>query len=160
MALALLVLLVPIFALLTAYRWVGGESPTVVDTASAYDTARAARLFPVAEPTGLPAGWEAASSAFQRGDAGAVLRVGFRTPQGGTAQLIESNVPPENLIAGELGEQARVDETVTVRGLQWQRYAADRGRRALVLRQSDRTIIVVGEASIEELATLAGAVSS
>jgi hypothetical protein len=157
MALALLVLLVPIFVLLAAYRWAGGESPTVVDTSSAYDTARAARLFPVSEPSGLPAGWQAAGSAFQRGDAGAVLRVGFRTPKGGTAQLIESDVPADNLVTGELGGGARMDGTTAIHGREWQVYTTGGARRALVLRQPDRTVIVVGEASPQELSALADA---
>src|SRR5262245_53115763 len=110
MALSLLVLLVPIFVLLTAYRCLGGESPTVANPSSAYDTARAAKLFPVSEPTGLPKGWQSVSSAFQRGDAGAVLRVGFRSPGGGTAQLIESNVNAEALVHGELGQDVQVED--------------------------------------------------
>lgn len=159
MALSLLVLLIPIFVLLAAYRFLGGESATVVDTSSAYDTARAAKQFPVSEPTGLASGWQPVRSAFQRGDAGAVLRVGFRTPSGGTAQLIESNVAGDALVHGELGEQARVEDTVSLIGRDWQRYNTDRGERALVLRQPDRTVIVVGQAPIEELAALAASVS-
>src|SRR3981189_2187632 len=89
MALSLLVLLVPIIVLLGVYRFLGGESPTVVDPSAAYADARAAHAFPVAEPS-LPPGWHPVSSAFRRGDAGAVLRVGFRGPDSGTAQLVES----------------------------------------------------------------------
>jgi hypothetical protein len=159
MALSLLVLLVPIFVLLAAYRFLGGESPTVVDASSAYDTAKAAKLFPVTEPTGLPAGWQSVSSAFQRGDAGGVLRVGFRSPSGGIAQLLESNVDAEALVRGELGQAARVEDTLSLDGLDWQRYVTEEGERALVLRQSNRTVIVVGQAPVEELAVLAAAVT-
>jgi Protein of unknown function (DUF4245) len=159
MALSLLALLIPIFVLLAAYRFLGGESPPVMDTTSAYDTARAAGLFPVTAPSGLPTGWKPARSAFQRGDAGAVLRAGFRTPSGGTAQLIESNVHPDALVNGELGEEARIEDTVSLVGRDWQRYVTASGERALVLRQPDRTVIVVGQAPIEELAALAVAVS-
>ncbi len=159
MALSLLVLLLPIFVLLTVYRCLGGESPTVVDTSSAYDNARAAGLFPVTAPSSLPEGWHPVRSAFQRGDAGAVLRAGFRTPSGGTAQLIESNVNADALVRGELGEDVRIEDTVSLVGRDWQRYVTADGERALVLRQPDRTVIVVGQAPIEELAVLATAVS-
>jgi Protein of unknown function (DUF4245) len=159
MALSLLVLLVPIFVLLAAYRFLGGESPTVVDQSSAYDTARAAGLFPVTMPSTLPTGWQPVRSAFSRGDAGAVLRAGFRTPDGGTAQLIESNVNADALVRGELGEDARIEDMVSLVGRDWQRYVTSSGERALVLRQPDRTVIVVGQASLEELATLAAAAS-
>ncbi len=159
MALSLLVLLVPIFLLVAAYRYLGGESPPVVDTTSAYHTARASGLFTVTVPQALPAGWHPVRTAFDRGDAGAVLRAGFQTPSGGTAQLIESNVNADALVSGELGDDARVDDMVSLVGRDWQRYLTGNGELALVLRQPDRTVIVVGQAPIEELAVLATAAS-
>jgi hypothetical protein len=86
-----------------------------------------------------------------------VLRAGFRTPSGGTVQLVESNVNAEALVRGELGEDARIEDMVSLVGRDWQRYVTSSGERALVLRQPDRTVIVVGQASLEELATLAAA---
>jgi hypothetical protein len=156
MALSLLVLLVPIVVLLGVYRFLGGESPTVVDPSSAYADARAAHAFPVAEPS-VPAGWKPVSSVFRRGDAGAVLRVGFSSPTGGTAQLVESNVPAGALLAAELGAGARDQGVVTLDGQAWRRYTASKGDRALVLGQPDRTIIVMGGASDAELSRLAAA---
>jgi Protein of unknown function (DUF4245) len=157
MALSLLVLLVPIFVLVGVYRFLGGESPTVVDPSSAYDDARAAHVFPVAEPS-LPPGWQPVSSTFGRGDAGAVLRVGFRSPHGGTAQLVESNVTAGALVSSELGPGAQDDRDATVAGQQWQRYTAAKGDHAYVLSQPDRTVIVMGRAADAELTQLAGAV--
>src|SRR3954467_15439417 len=78
MALSLLVLLVPIFILIGVYRFLGGESPTVVDPSSAYQEAQVAHAFPVAEPA-MPGGWTIISADFRRGDAGGVLRIGFRS---------------------------------------------------------------------------------
>src|SRR6266511_979048 len=129
------------------------------DVCSSDLNARAAGLFPVTAPSSLPEGWHPVRSAFQRGDAGAVLRAGFRTPSGGTAQLIESNVNADALVRGELGEDVRIEDTVSLVGRDWQRYVTADGERALVLRQPDRTVIVVGQAPIEELAVLATAVS-
>jgi hypothetical protein len=154
MALSLLVLLVPIFVLVGVYRFLGGESPTVVDPSSAFADARAAHVFPVAEPA-MPQGWKPVSSAFRRGDAGAVLRVGYRSPSGGTAQLVESNVPAGVLASAELGAGAHDEGNAVLDGRQWHRYTASQGDRAFVLGQPDRTMIVVGRATDAELAQLA-----
>jgi hypothetical protein len=158
MAMSMLVLLVPIIVLLGVYRFLGGESPTVVDPSPAYADARAARAFPVAEPS-APAGWKPVSSVFRRGDAGAVLRIGFSSPTGGTAQLVESNVPTGALVAAELGAGARDQGTASLDGQEWRRYTASRGDRALVLGQPDRTIIVMGGASEAELKQLAASLN-
>jgi hypothetical protein len=154
MALSLLVLLVPIFVLLGVYRFLGGESPTVVDPSSSYADARAAAAFPVVEPA-LPAGWQPVSSSFRRGDAGAMLRVGFRSPSGGTAQLVESNVMAGALVSAELGPGARDQGSTNLDGEEWHRYIAAAGDHAFVLSQSDRTLIVVGRATDTELSQLA-----
>jgi hypothetical protein len=154
MALSLLVLLVPIVVLLGVYRFLGGESPTVVDPSSTYADARAARAFPVTEPS-LPAGWRPVSSVFRRGDAGSALRVGYRSPSGGTAQLVESNVPSGALVTAELGAGARDDGSTQLNGQEWHRYTAAGGDHAYVLSQPDRTVIVSGRAPEAELAQLA-----
>jgi hypothetical protein len=156
MVLSLLVLLVPIIVLLGVYRFLGGESPTVADPSSAYADARAARAFPVTEPS-VPAGWRPVSSAFRRGDAGSVLRVGFQSPSGGTAQLVESNVSAGALVTAELGAGARDEGTAMLDGREWHRYTASAGDHAFVLSQQDRTVIVMGRASDAELGQLASA---
>jgi hypothetical protein len=157
MALSMLVLLVPIFVLLGVYRFLGGEAATSVDPSTAYDDARAAHAFPVAEPSGLT-GWKPVSSAFRRGDAGAVLRVGFRSPDGATAQLVESDVNAGALVSAELGSGAHDEGKATVDGRDWHRYTASGGDQAFVLSQPDRTMIVVGKADEAELTQLATSV--
>ncbi|NJC69510.1 DUF4245 domain-containing protein [Planosporangium thailandense] len=157
MALSLLVLLVPIIVLLGVYRFLGGESPTVVDPSSAYDDARAAHAFPVTEPS-VPPGWKPVSAVFRRSDPGAVLRVGYRSPTGGTAQLLESNVPTGVLVASELGTGARDEGAVSLDGQEWHRYTSSSGELAYVHSQPDRTVLVVGRTSDTELAQLATAV--
>jgi hypothetical protein len=152
MVLSLLVLLVPIVVMLGVYRFLGGESATVVDPSSAYADARASRTFPVTEPA-VPTGWRPVSSAFRRGDAGSVLRVGFLSPGGGTAQLVESNVSAGALVTAELGAGARDEGNARLEG--WHRYTASGGDRAYVLSQPDRTVIVMGRATDAELEQLA-----
>jgi Protein of unknown function (DUF4245) len=153
-ALSLLVLLVPIFIMVGVYRFLGGESATVVDPSTAYADARAAGAFPVAEPA-VPAGWQPVSSTFRRGDAGAVLRVGFRSPGGGAAQLVESNVMAGALVSAELGAGARDDGMTNLDGQAWHRYTAAAGDHAFVLSQPNRTMIVMGRATDTELSQLA-----
>jgi hypothetical protein len=164
--LMLVVLVVPVLVLVGVYRVIrgGGQAPVAgvgvgvpaVDTTSGYRLARAANLFPVSEPSRLPPGWQSVSSAFQEGNAGAVLRIGFRGPGGGSVHIVESNVVATALVSGELGDDARIEDTVSLLGRDWQQYAAD-DRRALVLRQPERTTIVSGRVSVDELASLAAA---
>jgi hypothetical protein len=125
-----------------------------VDPSAAYADARAAHAFPVAEPS-LPPGWHPVSSAFRRGDAGAVLRVGFRGPDSGTAQLVESDVTAGALVTAELGAGAHDEGDTTLGGQLWKRYTATGGEHAYVLSQPDRTVIVQGRASDPALAALA-----
>lgn len=142
-ALSLLVLLVPIFILISVYRFLGGESATVVDPSSAYGDARVAHAFPVAEPA-MPSGWTTISADFKRGDAGGVLRIGFRSPGGGTAQLVESNVAPGAQVSAELGPGTHEQGDATTVGPDWHRYVATSGNHAYVQAQPDRTVIVMG----------------
>ncbi|WP_091248584.1 DUF4245 domain-containing protein [Micromonospora matsumotoense] len=158
MALSLLVLLVPIALLLAFYRgFLGGEQPTTVDAAPAYEQARAANVFPVAEPTGLGSGWRTVSASFRTVDDGANLRVGYLTPEGRGAQLVQSNVPPERLLPAELTAEGQPQGPADLGGANWQRYTGRGNEQALVLLTPNRTVIVVGDARDNELRELAGA---
>ncbi|WKU04185.1 DUF4245 domain-containing protein [Micromonospora sp. HUAS LYJ1] len=158
MALSLLVLLVPIALLLAFYRgFLGGEQPTTVDAAPAYEQARAANVFPVAEPTGLGDGWRTVSASFRTVDGGATLRVGYLTPEGRGAQLVQSTVPPERLIPAELTAEGQPQGPADLGGANWQRYTGRGNEQALVLLEPNRTVIVVGDARDNELRELAGA---
>ncbi|WP_432903313.1 DUF4245 domain-containing protein [Micromonospora matsumotoense] len=158
MALSLLVLLVPIALLLAFYRgFLGGEQPTTVDAAPAYEQARAANVFPVAEPTGLGSGWRTVSASFRTVDDGANLRVGYLTPEGRGAQLVQSNVPPERLLPAELTAEGQPQGPADLGGANWQRYTGRGNEQALVLLAPNRTVIVVGDARDNELRELAGA---
>ncbi|MEU1889409.1 DUF4245 domain-containing protein [Micromonospora sp. WMMD987] len=158
MALSLLVLLVPIALLLAFYRgFLGGEQPTVVDAGPAYEQARAANVFPVTEPSGLGSGWRTVSASFRTVDDGANLRVGYLTPEGRGAQLVQSNVPPERLLPAELTAAGQPQGPADLGGASWQRYTGRGNEQALVLLAPNRTVIVVGDARDNELRELAGA---
>ncbi len=159
MALSLAVLLVPIALLLLFYRLVlGGDEPIGMDPEPTLQQARSAAVFPVSAPQGLGDDWHVQSATFKRDDDGATLRLGYVDPDKKPIQLIESSVAPTTIVPAELGDKPREpvgtfrDEART-----WQRYEGRPGENALVLRESGRTVIVLGPASSQHLETLAGA---
>lgn len=156
MALSLLILLVPIALLLAFYRgFLGGDSPVTVDPAPALQQARSANAFPVAEPTGLGDDWRTVNARFRTEADGSTLRIGYVTPEGRGAQLVESNVPAEKLLPAELTEGQPQGAADLPGGLSWQRYTARGNEHALVLLEPNRTVIVVGDAGETELRKLA-----
>jgi hypothetical protein len=160
MAISLGVLLVPLFLVVMIYRLVlDGDQPTQVDPSSTLAEARAAAAFPVAEPAGLGGGWKTVSATFQRRADGSVLRLGYLSPAGDGVQVVQSNVPVEQLLPAELTGKARADGSTEVSAKSWQRYRARPGEQALVLMEPARTTIVIGSASESDLRTLAQAVS-
>jgi hypothetical protein len=131
----------------------------VQDTTATFADARASKAFPVAEPTGLGAGWRAISTVFRSDGSGAILRVGYVAPSGDTAQLVESNQPTDALLPTELGDHQTNQGTADVGGRPWQVLAVRNGQHALVDLAPDRTIIVVGGASLAELRELAASLA-
>jgi hypothetical protein len=159
MVLSLIVLLVPVLLVVLIYRVVqGGDQPVEVDTAPAIAQARSVNAFPVAEPSGLSDDWRAISATFQKAEGGQILRIGYVTPDGAGLQLIQSDVPTEELLPVELTKSGRAEGTIKIDGQSWQRYRARPGERALVLLERDRTVVIVGGAHEEEQRELAAAV--
>ncbi|SCL27647.1 Protein of unknown function [Micromonospora nigra] len=157
MAISLLVLLIPIALLLAFYRgFLGGDQPTTVDPAPAVDQARSAGAFPVSVPSGLGEDWRTVRAAYRTADGGAILRIGYVTPEGRGAQLVQSDVPPEQLLPAELTDAAQPQGQTDLGPRTWQRYTARGNEQALVLLEPDRTVIVVGDARDNELRELAG----
>ncbi|MDM4722494.1 DUF4245 domain-containing protein [Micromonospora sp. WMMA1363] len=157
MAISLLVLLVPIALLLAFYRgFLGGDQPAVVDPAPALDSARAANAFPVTQPEGLGDGWRVVNAGFRTTEGGATLRLGYLTPEGRGAQVVQSDVPAERLLPAELTDEGQPQGQTDLGGRTWQLYTARGNEQALVLLEPDRTVIVVGDARDNELRTLAG----
>ncbi|MEU5783689.1 DUF4245 domain-containing protein [Micromonospora lupini] len=158
MAISLLVLLIPIALLLAFYRgFLGGDQATTVDPAPAIEQARSANTFPVSEPQGLGSGWRTVSARYQTVEGGANLRIGYLTPEGRGVQLLQSNVPVEQLLPAELTDQSQPQGPTELAGRTWQRYTARGNQQALVLLEPTRTVLVVGDARDNELRDLAGA---
>jgi Protein of unknown function (DUF4245) len=159
MALSLIVLLIPLALIVGIFRLRGGEDVVVVDPSAAIGQARASELFPVAAPEGLGSEWRPISANFSAENGTGVLRVGYLTPDDGTVQLLETNEDPQALLPREFGPDGEPTGTVDVDGTVWRSYRVRGGEQALVLTTSDRTIVVQGRASAQELRDLAAAVS-
>ncbi|MEU4679470.1 DUF4245 domain-containing protein [Micromonospora sp. NPDC023737] len=158
MAISLLVLLIPIALLLAFYRgFLGGDQPTPVDPSPAIEQAQGARAFPVSQPAGLGEDWRPINARYQTAESGSTLRIGYVTPDGKGAQLLQSNVPAEQFIPTELTDRAQPQGQIELNGRNWQRYTARENEQALVLLEPDRTVIVVGDARENELRELGGA---
>ncbi|MEQ4301193.1 DUF4245 domain-containing protein [Plantactinospora sp. B6F1] len=149
---SLLVLLVPIALVIGFARvFLGAEQPVVIDPTPVLQEARAANAFPVSEPTDLTDGWRTVTAQFRREAAGATLRLGYLSPDGGGVQLVQSSLPAEGLLPAELTRDGQPQGTVEVGGRLWQRYTARPGESALVLLEPDRTVLLVGRASEDQL---------
>lgn len=159
MLLSLLVLLVPL-ALLAAFVGAVNDSDraTVIDPTPAIARARSAGGFPVQTPRDLGEGWRPVSAVFNRADNGGTLRIGYLTPRGDGVQFLASDVPAQELLAGEVGEHARPLGSADAGGRSWQRYDGRAGELVLVLLEPGRTVMVLGRAPIEDLQTLAAAI--
>ncbi|TDC31597.1 DUF4245 domain-containing protein [Micromonospora sp. 15K316] len=157
MAISLLVLLIPIALLLAFYRgFLGGDQPTPVDPTPAVEQAQAAKSFPVSQPAGLGEEWRTVNARYQTVEGGSTLRIGYVTPEGKGAQLLQSSVPAERIIPTELTDRAQPQGQTELAGRNWQRYTARANEQALVLLEPGRTVIVVGDARENELRELAG----
>ena len=160
MVVSLLVLLIPIALLLTFYRVVlNGDAPVTVDPAPTIQEAQAAAVFPVAVPGDLGADWHTTSATWRKTAEGSTLRLGYVAPDDDSALVIESNIPPEELLPAELGKGAKPRSTVRAGEAAWRSYLARPGELALVLNDQTRTIIVIGTAAPEHLEALAAALS-
>ncbi|AVT33841.1 DUF4245 domain-containing protein [Plantactinospora sp. BC1] len=155
---SLLVLLVPIALLIGFGRVVlGAEQPVVIDPAPVFQEARNANAFPVSEPTGLSDDWRTVTAQFRREAAGATLRLGYLSPDGGGVQLVQSSLPADELIPAELTRDGRPQGTAEVAGRSWQRYTARPGESALVLLEPGRTVLVVGRVPERDLRQIVAA---
>jgi hypothetical protein len=155
MAISLGVLLIPIVVVVLLVQWLSGP-PVSIDPSSAYESARAADRFPVLEPQGLPSGWVINRADVQHLSAGAItLRVGYLSPTGGPARIVQSDVPVTGLLPDELGGVRPPQEQRSVGGRDWQLYPGRGKERALVFQQPKYTVLVIGQMPDSELNALA-----
>jgi hypothetical protein len=160
MALSLIILLIPIALLLTFYRVVlSGDAPVTVDPAPAIQEAQTAALFPVLVPAGLNDDWHVSTATFRRAPEGGTLRIGYVAPDDESALLVESSIPPEQLVPAELGKDAEPRGTFRDGQRAWRGYDTRPGEIALVLSQSGSTVVLVGTTEEKNLQALARSLS-
>lgn len=157
MIISMAALMVPILIAVGVWRYLdSGNQVNVVDPKPAITQARQADRFPVATPHGLGAGWKVTSAVTtSKGDT-VTLRLGYVTPSGGFAQIVESNTDAAKLLAESVPKHAQPAGSQRIGGAAWARYTGDKNNQVLALMQPKRTILVVGQTNDDEMRTLAG----
>lgn len=155
MLISLAVLLLPVVVLVGGYQILADrQDPVPVDPSARVAAAERAGM-EVAEPADLGPAWVPVSAVFDSGRDGATLRIGYVTPDGDPVQVVQSTVPPAQLLKSELTAHPRPDGVVTLAHQRWERYPGRSGERALVSSDATRTVLVVGPADESLLRELA-----
>lgn len=152
-----LAVIVGIVAVVLLFQERGGPAVKTVDPAPVYAGARHVAAFTVRTPAGLPKGWRPTSARTERSDSGRVtLRVGFVTPAGRFAQLVESDRPRGQVLGRELSPGVQPTGSVPVGAAVWQRFPGGQaGDHAIATTQGSVTFVVSGNAGLGELEVLA-----
>jgi hypothetical protein len=153
-ALLPLLLIVVLVAVLNWPR-AGSDGVHVIDISGPISSARQAGLG-VLQPSGLSDRWRPTSTEFLPAGAsgGASLRIGYVSPAGRYAELLQGNDAPE-AVAAQYGPVSS-DGTAPVNGVSWARFRTEAGRQLLRRTIGKLTVIVTGTASQDELSELAG----
>jgi YD repeat-containing protein len=153
MVLSLAVLLVPILLLVLAGRFLYGDSTTAtVDPQLALQGATRASMQPI-PPGTAPADWKIVSARFSDG----VLRIGYIDRSDRGVQLVQSR--SADMVATELGWDARRVGEVSAAGQTWSQWAGRDGITALIRTEGPTTILLVGSVGVDELTRLATTVT-
>ncbi len=113
---------------------------------------------PVPSPHGLGKGWRSTSSDVATSAPGrraVSVDVGYLTPGGRFARLLESGRPVAEVLHAQVGDPSRAG-AVTIAGRSWARYRTAKGETALAATLHGIGVVVTGNASSAELRTLAG----
>ncbi|WP_409332467.1 DUF4245 domain-containing protein [Trujillonella humicola] len=130
-----------------------------VDPSGSIRAAAEIAAFPLEAPAGLPEGWRATDTDFEGSGPGERVTFGidYSTPSGDYALFLTSDDPQAGAVDAVLGG-AGADGTADVGGREWTRSTTERGETALSRRDGDVVVLVTGDASDEELGTLAASV--
>ena len=132
-----------------------------VDVEQVFDDVRVSDPFPVLEPLGLPDGWEPTSAWFEPASVngvidGAVLHVGYLTPEGSYAEVRQTDGAADEAISEWVGADVETDGDIDISGDTWQVVRSSETGRDGVVRSADgTTVVVTGKAEPGELEELA-----
>lgn len=156
MVYSMAVLLVPVLIAVGVWQYLASDRQVnTVDPGPAITQARQADRFDVLVPRDLPDDWKATSAATKVSGSVATLRIGYVTPSGGFAQVVESNRDAARLLSDAVPANAHTTGSERVAGHDWARYTGDKHREVLALMQPHRTVLIVGQTDDTELRTLA-----
>lgn len=133
----------------------------LVDWRQTYDQAVIAANYPLYGPVGLPDEWRATSARTSETINGGTLawHLGFVTPSDDGAGVEQSDGETTKFV-GDMTSYGSSVGAVTIAGEEWDqrfRKVGERDYRSLVRTTDESAVVVVGDASFEELAVLAGA---
>ena len=156
--------LVPAVVIVLLLVWWQSGDPTPAQSVDPRgDIAYAQRVSPVPLPApgALPAGWRATSA---RVDAPAgekrspvTLTVGYLTPADKFAEVVIGDRPVVSVLQ-DAAPSAMRDGSTVVGSSSWDRYRSARGEPVLATTVGKAAVVVTGDASDEDLVTLAGSV--
>jgi uncharacterized protein DUF4245 len=156
MVYSLLALLVPILIAFGAWQYLNSDRQVnTVDPSESIAEAHQSARFTVITPHGLPDGWKTTSADTTLSGKTVTLRLGYVTPSGGFAQLVESDRDSAALLAGSVPRDARPAGTERIAGAPWSKYTGEKNHAVLALLRPHRTILVVGQTSDTEMRALA-----
>ena len=159
MLLSLAVVLAVVVVIYVFTRPTGDEAVKVVDPASTISSAEAAADYDLVAPRDLADGWRTTSATFDtegevEGATETELRLGYVTPSDEFALYVQSDAAYDDVLKEELRNPEQTG-TETIAGEEWERYLTRGDEIALVHRHPDSTLVVTGNAPLEELTELA-----
>lgn len=150
--------------LLLLVWWQQVDASPVVSVDPRPDITYAQRVSPVPLPAPgpLPGDWRATSSrvdapAGEQKRSPVTLTIGYLTGGEKFAEVVTADRPARTVVL-EVAPQATADGTVAVGSARWDAYRNQRGERVLVTSLGKAAVLVTGDASDEDLVTLAASV--
>ena len=137
----------------------GADPVREVDPSGTVRTAAEYAAFPLEAPTDLPEGYRATDTDFEGAGPGerVTLGIDYSTPAEDYARFVTSDDPEAEAVVEVLAD-AQPDGTADIGGQEWARSTTSRGETALSRQDGEVTVLVTGDASDEELETLAASV--
>lgn len=116
--------------------------------------------YEVLEPVDVPDSWVSQSARVESPEAGdgstVLLQIGFLTSERHFASVVQTDEPPVDVLEAQSLDPAPAGR-VDVDGETWQQHSrTDRDEIALVRTEAGRTVVLTGDARLEELRLLAG----
>lgn len=159
MLLSLAVVMAVVIVIYVFTRPTGDDAVKVVDPGPTVTSAETAADYDLVAPKDLADSWRTTSATFDtegevEGATETELRLGYVTPSDEFALYVQSDAAYEDVLKEELRNPEQTG-TERIAGEEWARYRTRGDETALVHRHPESTLVVTGNASLEELTALA-----